>query len=49
MDDGSAGMMYYPVPWWNRLGDGLVMGERPDSSWDFRETIQLHSKINDQF
>ena len=28
--------MYFPVPWWNTLGDGLTFGERPDPSWDFR-------------
>ena len=31
----SAGMMYFPVPWWNKLGDGLVLGQHPDPSWVF--------------
>ena len=29
-------MMWFPIPWWNELGDGLTFGERPDFSWDFR-------------
>ena len=30
------GMMYFPVPWWNTLGNGQTFGERPDPNWDFR-------------
>merc|ERR1711934_193823 len=28
------GGMFYPMPWWNKLGDGLILNEYPDSNWD---------------
>ena len=38
----SSGMMYFPVPWWNTLGNGLTFGQRPDPTWDFvHEGIEL--------
>ena len=35
------GMMYFPVPWWNTLGNGQTFGERPDPNWDFRLDVFL--------
>ena len=38
----SPGGMFYPMPWWNKLGDGLILNEYPDSSWDLRLALEKH-------
>lgn len=33
---GFSGAIYYPISWLNQVGNGLVLGPSPDSSWSFR-------------
>ena len=28
------------MPWWNTLGDGLILNQYPDSNWDLRFAFQ---------
>ena len=34
--DHSPGEMYYPIGWYNQLGNGLTLGPKPDSNDLFR-------------
>merc|ERR1712154_472974 len=29
------GAIFYPIPWLNQVGNGLVLDASPDSSWNF--------------
>ena len=30
------GGMFYPMPWWNKAGDGLILNQYPDSGFELR-------------
>ena len=30
-----TGAIFYPIPWLNQVGNGLVLDASPDSSWNF--------------